>query len=92
MTVKYTSIFHCKALQNLPKLGFLGLKTNHLATLGWRWRASVRALSRIPPPTDKKIQFASDLRQINGNVNTLMDSSPLGEHYSNFHSIPFFLD
>jgi hypothetical protein len=23
MTIKYTSIFHSKALQNLPKLGFL---------------------------------------------------------------------
>jgi hypothetical protein len=26
-------MFHSKALQNLPKLGFLGLKINHLATL-----------------------------------------------------------
>jgi hypothetical protein len=33
MTVKYTSIFHSKALKNLPKLGFFGLKTNRLATL-----------------------------------------------------------
>jgi hypothetical protein len=31
--IKYTDIFHCKTLQNLPKFGFLGLKTNHLATL-----------------------------------------------------------
>jgi hypothetical protein len=23
MTIKFTTIFHCKALQNLPKLGFL---------------------------------------------------------------------
>jgi hypothetical protein len=33
MTIKYTNIFHCKALQNLPKLGFFGLKIHHLATL-----------------------------------------------------------
>jgi hypothetical protein len=33
MTVKYTSIFYSKALQNLPKLGFFCLKIFHLATL-----------------------------------------------------------
>jgi hypothetical protein len=33
MVIKYTKILHRKTLQNLPKLGFLGLKTNHLATL-----------------------------------------------------------
>jgi hypothetical protein len=33
MAITYTNIFHCKALQNLPKLGFLGLKICHLATL-----------------------------------------------------------
>jgi hypothetical protein len=31
---KYIDIFHCKTLQNLPKLGFFGLKIYHLATLG----------------------------------------------------------
>jgi hypothetical protein len=30
---KYTNIFHSKALQNIPKFGFFGLKINHLATL-----------------------------------------------------------
>jgi hypothetical protein len=44
MAIKYTSIFRCKTLQNLPKVG---LKKYHLATLGWisfernrlrRWR------------------------------------------------------
>jgi hypothetical protein len=30
--IKYTNIFHCKTLPNLPKLKFFGLKTNHLAT------------------------------------------------------------
>jgi hypothetical protein len=30
VSIKYTSIFYCKTLQNLPKFG---LKTNHLATL-----------------------------------------------------------
>jgi hypothetical protein len=30
---KYTSIFQCKTLHNLPKVGFHGLKINHLATL-----------------------------------------------------------
>jgi hypothetical protein len=33
VSIKYTYIFHCKTLQNLPKFGFFGLKTNHLATL-----------------------------------------------------------
>jgi hypothetical protein len=33
MVIKYTNIYHSKALQNLPKFGILGLKTNHLATL-----------------------------------------------------------
>jgi hypothetical protein len=31
--IKYSKIFHYKTLQNLPKLGFLVWKTNHLATL-----------------------------------------------------------
>jgi hypothetical protein len=33
MAVKFTNIFHSKALPNIPKLGFLGLKINHLPTL-----------------------------------------------------------
>jgi hypothetical protein len=33
MAINYTYIFQSKALQNFPKLGFFGLKTNHLATL-----------------------------------------------------------
>jgi hypothetical protein len=33
MAVKYTNIFHSMALQNIPKVGFLVLKRNHLATL-----------------------------------------------------------
>jgi hypothetical protein len=37
VTIKYTNIFHCKALQNLPKLGFLVWKyMYHLATLDGR--------------------------------------------------------
>jgi hypothetical protein len=35
MFIKYTNICHSKALQNLPKFGIFGLKTNHLATLDW---------------------------------------------------------
>jgi hypothetical protein len=31
--LKYINFFQSKALQNLPKLGFFGLKRNHLATL-----------------------------------------------------------
>jgi hypothetical protein len=34
MVIKYNNIFLYKALLTLPKLGFFGLKTNHLATLG----------------------------------------------------------
>jgi hypothetical protein len=34
MTIKYTNLFDSKALQNLPKFGFFGLKIYHLATLG----------------------------------------------------------
>jgi hypothetical protein len=33
MVIKYSNIYHSKALQNLPKFGIFGLKTNHLATL-----------------------------------------------------------
>jgi hypothetical protein len=33
VSIKYTYIFHCKTIQNLPKVGFL--KTNHLATLDY---------------------------------------------------------
>jgi hypothetical protein len=33
MTIKCTNIFYCKTLQNLPKVGNLGLKIYHLATL-----------------------------------------------------------
>jgi hypothetical protein len=33
MVIKYTNIYHSNALQNLPKFGIFGLKTNHLATL-----------------------------------------------------------
>jgi hypothetical protein len=33
MVIKYTNIYHSKALQNLPKFGIFGLKTNHLAIL-----------------------------------------------------------
>jgi hypothetical protein len=34
MAINY--ILKSKALKNLPKLGFIGLKTNHLATLHFR--------------------------------------------------------
>jgi hypothetical protein len=33
MAIKYINIFKSEALQNLPKLGFFGMKTNHPATL-----------------------------------------------------------
>jgi hypothetical protein len=33
MATKYTNIFHCKNLQNLPEIEIFGLKINHLATL-----------------------------------------------------------
>jgi hypothetical protein len=33
MAIKYNNIYHSEALQNLPKFGIFGLKTNHLATL-----------------------------------------------------------
>jgi hypothetical protein len=31
MAIKYINIFQSKALQNLPKIGFFGLKSNHQA-------------------------------------------------------------
>jgi hypothetical protein len=31
--INFANIFHCQTLQNVPKFGFFGLKTNHLATL-----------------------------------------------------------
>jgi hypothetical protein len=33
MNITNTNIFHSKTLENLPKLGYLGLKICHLATL-----------------------------------------------------------
>jgi hypothetical protein len=33
MTLKHTNVFHSKALQILPKVGFFCLKIYHLATL-----------------------------------------------------------
>jgi hypothetical protein len=33
MIIKYSSIFHSKALLKFTQIGILGLKTNHLATL-----------------------------------------------------------
>jgi hypothetical protein len=33
MAIKYTSIFHCKCLQILPRLGFFCFEKCHLATL-----------------------------------------------------------
>jgi hypothetical protein len=33
LSLKFTSIFHCKTLQNLPKLAVFGLKIGRLATL-----------------------------------------------------------
>jgi hypothetical protein len=33
MDVKYINVWHCKTVQNLPKLVFFGLKIYHLATL-----------------------------------------------------------
>jgi hypothetical protein len=33
MTIKCINIFNSKALQNLPKFGCFGLKTNHLASI-----------------------------------------------------------
>jgi hypothetical protein len=34
MAIKYTNIFHCKSLQNLPQIRIFGLKLcHHLATL-----------------------------------------------------------
>jgi hypothetical protein len=41
MGTKYTNIFHSKALQNLPKLGFFGLKINRLATLQCKRRLNI---------------------------------------------------
>jgi hypothetical protein len=35
MVIKYTNLYHSKALQNLPKFGIFGLRTNNLATPVW---------------------------------------------------------
>jgi hypothetical protein len=37
VSINYGNIFYCKTLQNLPKFGFFGLKTNHLANLSCTW-------------------------------------------------------
>jgi hypothetical protein len=33
MAKEYTNLFHSNTLQNLPKVGFIGLKVYHLATV-----------------------------------------------------------
>jgi hypothetical protein len=48
MGIKCTNIFRSKDLKNLPKLGFFGLKTNHLATLlGSSWREKSFLLKKL---------------------------------------------
>jgi hypothetical protein len=44
IVIKYTNIYHPKALQILPKFGILGLKTNHLATLLGRQLGTLEAI------------------------------------------------
>jgi hypothetical protein len=63
MVVKYTNIVHCKTLQNWPKLGFLLLKTFHLATLthiGRSFQLTPRPSVR-PSGVDFMDQFRSKL-------------------------------
>jgi hypothetical protein len=38
--LKFTNIFRCKTLQNLPKLGFFCLKICHPATLNYSWNTT----------------------------------------------------
>jgi hypothetical protein len=45
--IKCTNIFHSKAHKNLPKLGFLCLTINHLATPIWNSNRNAMVLS--PP-------------------------------------------
>jgi hypothetical protein len=45
----YQHIFHCKALQDLPKLHFFGLKLNHLATPAQKL-SGLSTLDKSPQP------------------------------------------
>jgi hypothetical protein len=54
MAIKYINIFQSKALQNLPKLGFFGLKTNHLATLFFDVGISSQKKSRFSMATEQR--------------------------------------
>jgi hypothetical protein len=47
MIMKYTNIFHSKALQNLPNLGFRGVKIYHLAALALRRAGYANILSVV---------------------------------------------
>jgi hypothetical protein len=45
LAIKNANIFHCKTLQNLPKLVFFGLKIYHLARL---LSLRIAGLGRLP--------------------------------------------
>jgi hypothetical protein len=60
MTIKYTNIFRCKALQNLPKLGFFGVKNIPSGNPG------VTAEHGMPPPNNFSLGLKRDLMKWGG--------------------------
>jgi hypothetical protein len=55
MTIKYTSIFHSKALQNLPKLGFLVWKqTIWQPWISWGTVACLHSASKIGTLSERR--------------------------------------
>jgi hypothetical protein len=54
MAVKYTNIFHCKALQNLPKLGFLFCK---FYTIALRWSLPYQRVPTVRNPLSRCSSF-----------------------------------
>jgi hypothetical protein len=62
MTIKCIYMFNSKALQNFPKFGCFGSKTNHLATLIHFSKLSNPFFSKLPHQTKKKFCFYNDSR------------------------------
>jgi hypothetical protein len=60
MVLKYTKILHCKTLQNLPKIGIFGLKTNHLATLLSRTKMALASITHVK----NAMRVSEDLRRV----------------------------
>jgi hypothetical protein len=86
MAIKFTTIFYFRTLQILPKVGFLGLKIYHLATLVNRFLPLNDLASRLHASLGSQISVRTPLI---GNIdflfNTIVLLVLLFGHKSNYH-------